>query len=163
MKQQNPLAQHKTFFSKARAYIAARNSGAVAYTADLKTRPLKDVNFSDVEFIGGLWRVQNRMEYTLTTIRDRELVLGDRIDLQEKNYFEYYRAAIPPVYNCYGPISALKYDMVAAKYETDKGTYWAYGKSIAEARAFLGIRLYDEYMDLVHRVACKNTMRGRGK
>ena len=43
-----------------------------------------------------------------------------------------------------------------AKYTTDQGTYWSYGNTIEQARAFLGIKLYDEYMDLIHTHACKN-------
>lgn len=155
MKQRNPLAQHKTFISKMRAFIADRYAGAFAYKSDDTRVPLKQVKFQDVEFIGGLWRVQHKLDYELRTIRDKQLILGPRIDLQEKNYFEYYQAATPPVYNCYGPLCQLTYDKVVARYITDKKEYWAYGNTVADARAFLGIKLYDEYMDLIHSAACK--------
>ena len=60
------------------------------------------------------------------------MIIGTRIEHNEKTFFEYYRAA-RLAYNCYGPIKPC-FDMVAAKYSTDKGTYWSYGKTIADAR-----------------------------
>ena len=154
MKYKNPLAEHKTKKQKYRAFISDRNSGKNAYKSDNTCVPLKDLNFNDVEFIAGFWRVQEFFDYDIQQIRDREIILGPRLEYKEKTFFEYYKVA-SLVYNCYGPVKP-NFNMVAAKYETDKETYWSYGKSIAEARAFMGIKLYDEYMDLIHSVACKN-------
>ncbi len=157
MLQKNPLATHKNNADKTRDFITDRRNGVVAHRADGTTVPLCDVKIEDVEFIGGLWRVQTRVDYDLFTIRDRRFIMGPRIDLTERNYFEYYKIAPAPMYNCYGPIFALTYDMVAARYVTDTREYWSYGKTVADARAFLGIALYDEYMDLIHAAACRNT------
>lgn len=156
MIQRNPLSQYKNIGAKHSAFIAARRRGEYAYCQDYTRIPLSQVKFGDVEFIGGLWRVQNKLDYNIMRVRDRDLILGPRIDVVEKNYFEYYSAANVPTYNCYGPIHGLEYNMVVAKYTTDRGTYWAYGKTIADARAFLGIKMYDEYMDVIHNMACRN-------
>lgn len=154
MKYKNPLAEHKTKIQKCRAFISDRNSGKKAYKSDNTVVPLKEVNVNDVEFIAGFWRVQDYFDYNIQQVRDRKIILGQRLEYKENTFFEYYQATTL-AYNCYGPIF-LGFDMVAAKYTTDKGVYWSYGKSIAEARAFMGIKLYDEYMDLIHSVACKN-------
>ncbi len=151
----NPLAPNWSMSEKYRKYLCDHKNGAYAYKSDNTRVPLNTVGVNDVEYIGGLWRVQNKMNFTISTIRDRQLILGPRIDLQEKNYFEYFQAARIPTYNCYGPIDKLVYDTVVAKYTTDRGIYWSYGKTVADARAFLGIKMYDEYMDVIHRTACR--------
>ena len=60
--------------------------------------------------------------------------------------------------NCYGRFIVGGPEVIVAKYDTDRGTYWSYGPTLEQARAFLGIKLYDEYMDLIHSVACKNKL-----
>lgn len=149
----NPLSFYKDNTQKLEAYMSSCQSGAVAYKSDNTRVPLKEMNINDVEFIGGLWRVQTKPVYNIQRIRDRDMIIGDKIQRTEKTFFNYYKASFL-VYNCYGPIEP-KFDMVAAEYKTDKCTYWAYGKTIAEARAFMGIKLYDEYKDLINSVACK--------
>lgn len=152
-KQRNPLAT-QTLEQKRIAYNRDCAKNIVAYKSDDSVIPLRATRLEDVEFIGGLWRVQDKIIHNVRIIRDQSMIIGTRIEHNEKTFFEYYRAA-RLAYNCYGPIKPC-FDMVAAKYSTDKGTYWSYGKTIADARAFLGTRLYDEYMDLIHAVACKN-------
>ncbi len=152
----NPLRTHLSKSDKTKDFVIDRNAGAMAYRQDEKPVPLKQCKFEDVEFIGGLWRLQEHAAYNIRKIRDQEFIMGPRIDITEKNYFEYYKIAKIPQFNCYGPIHAPKFDMVAARYITDHGEYWGYGTDVASARAFLGIRLYDEYMDLIHAAACRN-------
>lgn len=160
MNKRNPMAA-QTIAQKQLQYNNDCAQNARAYKSDETTVPLCDVPVGRVEFIGGLWRVQDKNDYNISMIRDRPMILGARIEHNEKTFFEYYRAALL-TYNCYGPLEP-RFDMIVAKYTTDKGTYWSYGRTIADARAFLGIRLYDEYMDLIHAVACKNTMAKREK
>lgn len=148
----NPLA-NQTLDEKRKKYSTDSTNSSFAYKSDTTKVPLKEMNINDVEFIGGLWRVQDKKSYNIQKIRDRDMIIGDKIQRTEKTFFNYYKASFL-VYNCYGPIEP-RFDMVAAEYKTDKGTYWAYGKTIAEARAFMGIKLYDEYMDLINSVACK--------
>lgn len=161
MKYKNPLAVYSNAAEKVQKYTQACKSGEFARQSDGRTVRLCDVAPDDVEFIGGMWRVQDDFKYDICTIRNRLMVLGERIAHTEKTFFEYYRAAWVG-FNCYGPFVSA-FDTVVAKYMTDDGTYWAYGANIAAARAFLGIRLYDEYMNMIHSVACKKTMRHQGK
>ena len=155
MKTRNPLSQ-QTLEQKKHQYDIDSANNVLAYKSDNTTIPLRCIKPENVEFIAGLWRVQDVFNYTITQIRDKEMVLGQRIEHNEKTFFEYYKAASVN-YNCYG-LLPLNFDMVVAKYTTDKGEYLAYGRTISSARAFLGIRLYDEYMDLIHKEACKNVM-----
>lgn len=129
--------------------------GAVAYSSDGKTRPLSQCNVDDVKFIAGLWRVQDKFEHKIQLVRDRQFVLLEKLNRIEHNKFEFYRAALV-ARNCYGWYLVRGHEMIVAKYETDKQTYWGYGTTIERARAFLGIRMYDEYCELIHSVACKN-------
>lgn len=152
MMNRNPLAQ-QTLKQKQKLYNSDVKRNAVAYNCTLTKIPLNTLRIENVEFIGGMWRVQKDCDYQIKEIRGKEILLGTRIDHDEKTFFEYYHGAIL-AYNCYGPIYPT-FDLVVARYVTDKGEYWSYGKTIADARAFLGIKLYDEYMDLIHANACK--------
>ncbi|MFQ6778391.1 MAG: hypothetical protein ACLRFI_03830 [Alphaproteobacteria bacterium] len=150
----NPLASYPDINEKKRAYDIACNDGKLALKSDNTWVELKSVPMDRVEFIAGLWRVQNKLDVTKQHVRDKDFILGRRLDVHEKNKFDFYDAAMVE-YNCYGLLQfGSRY--IVAKYETDKGTYWSYGTTVEQARAFLGIRLYDEYMDLIHSVACKN-------
>ncbi len=153
MKNRNPLTQ-LTLEQKQQKYTIDCAKGEIAYKSNDTTVPLRNVKLENVEFIAGLWRVQDVANYKISTIRNKQMILGPRIEHNEKTFFEYYKAAVL-TYNCYGPLTP-KYDMVAAKYTTDEGECWAYGNTIADARAFLGSRLYDEHKDLIHAEVCKN-------
>ena len=160
----NKLATHKTIAEKHRAYNAAVLDGhnkTMAYCSNGTTIPLADVDVSNVEFIGGLWRVQDSFPYKIQNVRDKSFVLHEKLDYQEKNLFEFYRASIV-TQHCYGYFMSPKHYIIA-KYTTDHGTYWSYGTTIEQARAFLGIKLYDEYMDLIHSVACQKISRNQAK
>lgn len=137
------------------AYKIHCGQGAMAYDSDGGKRPLSECDINDVKFVGGLWRIQNKFEYKIQIVRGEEFVLGDRINRTEKNLFEFYNAQMVGK-NCYGRFIVNGANWVVAKYKTDRDTYWAYGSTLEQARAFLGIRLYDEYRDLIHSVACKN-------
>lgn len=149
----NSLSIYKTEKEKKAAYLAAVNKNAVALTETGQKVPLRSLPSSQVDFVGGLWRVQRKFDAKIQVVRDKNFVLLKRLPHQEKNLFEFYEAA--QVYeNCYGKqISNAK--VIVAKYDTLQGTFWSYGLTIEQARAFLGIRLYDEYMDLIHHVANK--------
>ena len=157
---QNKLATHKTVAEKERAYNIAISDGthrAMAYSRDGTIAPLVNFPASDVEFIGGLWRVQTPFSHKIQNVRDKQFVLDTQLPHREKNHFEFYSAWLVSE-NCYGKfiVDGAKY--IVAKYTTDNGTYWSYGTTIEQARAFLGIKLYDEYMDLIHAHACKNQL-----
>lgn len=126
---------------------------AVAYDCDGNTRPLADCDVNNVKFVAGAWRIQNMFAHQIQRVRGKEFVLLEKIDRTEKNLFEFFRARAVGK-NCYGRFLVGGGEFVVAKCETAKGTYWAYGASIEQVRAFLGIRLYDEYKDLIHANAC---------
>lgn len=147
----NPLAtQHKTPQEKQSAFAAACRAGKSAYKSDGTTVPLATLHPDKVEFIAGLWRVQNETNYEIRQIRDRQLILGERMPHHERTLFEFYRA-MKPTFNCYGLLD-LGFNIVVAKYTTTSGTFWGYGRTIEEARAFLGIRLYDAHQELINDV-----------
>ena len=156
MKRRNKLALYQNNDDKIQAFNAARASGARAIQGEGDSIPLSQLTVDDVEFVGGRWCVQLDFPYDISKIRDRELVLVDRIPHTERIPFEYYRAYHFGE-NCFGPFLSAKPEVVVAKYETDDGVYWGYGNTIEQARAFLGIKLFDQYMDLIHATACKNT------
>ncbi len=157
MIQKNPLSTHKNKEEKFVAYMTSVGNGEFAYKSNGTSVPLLTMTIDAVEFIGGLWRVQTPAHYKTTRIRDAEFIMGPRIDVMEKNYFEYYHIARPPVFNCYGPIAEPKFDMVAGHYILGDKEYWSYGKNIADARAFLSIAVYDDNRDLIHAAAGHNT------
>ncbi|MBR1380312.1 MAG: hypothetical protein IJ560_01870 [Alphaproteobacteria bacterium] len=144
----NSLSQFRTLDEKR---VAFRNAVAANEFAHCETGvpiPMRNVNINDVDFVGGLWRIQRIFPYTVQQVRDKRFVLFDQIERTEKNLFVYYRAA--SVYeNCYGPIIGAP-SHVVARYDTDNGPMWAYGDTIEAARAFLGIALFDKHIDLIH-------------
>ncbi len=161
-KKNNSMATHVSDFDKVRDYNSARACGELAHLSNGKTVPLNAVKLHDVEFIGGLWRVQDKFPHQIQIVRDVPFVLGERISRTERNHFEFFWACRVSE-NCYGKYLTSQPSYVVAKYTTDKQTYWAYGQTVEQARAFLGIRLYDEYMDLIHSVACQKPVREKQK
>ncbi len=157
MKYTNPLAEYKDPVAKRRAFNSAAASGKAAWDASGREYFLRGLNIDDVEFIGGAWRVQNKFDKQIQLVRGEELVLGERLNRTERNHFEFYSAHLVGL-NCYGRFVMGGPGVIVAKYETDDETHWAYGKTLEQARAFLGIRLYDKYMDLIHAAACKKKL-----
>lgn len=129
--------------------------GAMAIDAKGKERPLSECDINEVKFIAGLWRIQNKFDHKIQMVRGQKFVLLEKINRIEKNLFEFYRGAIVSQ-NCYGYFIIPGADNIVAKYETDDETFWAYGNTLEQARAFMGICLYDKYQDLIHATACKN-------
>lgn len=140
--------------SKELLYKMHCQRGAMAIDSVGAKRPLSECNINDVKLCAGLWRIQNKFEHNIQLVRGKEFVLLEKLNRTEKNKFEFYRAAVVGN-NCYGRFLVPGNQGVVAKYETDKQTYWAYGPTIEQARAFLGIRLYDEYQDLIDSVVCR--------
>lgn len=104
--------------------------------------------FNDVEFISGLWRIQDKFDKKITIVRKKEFVIGDKLPHNEHTNFEFYHA-FSVCNNCYGRFIFSTPDYIVAKFETARGTYWAYGTTIEQARAYLGIKLCDEYQDII--------------
>lgn len=157
----NPLAEYynpkksdkENAAAKRIEYNKALDAGAVAYTGFRECEPLENFEFNDVEYIAGLWRVQHKIPYEITNVRDRQFVLVEKLPWTEKNKFEYHRAALATWggTGCLADVS--RPDWIVAKYETPRGTFMSYGQTIEQARAFLAISIYDEYQDLIHTAA----------
>ncbi len=148
---ENPMDEYKTFADRKKAYdLACTQNGVYAVDVNLKKIPLNKVSVKKLAFVGGFWRVQKHFPYEITRVRDKDMVIMDRIKYRDKTEFEYYNAK-DVGYNCYGPftINGNTSDYVVSKSVTNKGVCWGYGKSIESARAFLGLKLLDEYMDVV--------------
>ena len=157
----NPLDEYKDSRKKAIALTKAIDNKEMAVDEHGNMQPVERY-FSKYAFVAGLWRVQVDFPYEITRVRDKDMVLTEKIDHQETTLFEFYRAKLLG-YNCYGPfvIKDDKYDYIVAKYVTDNKTYWAYGKTIEQARAFMGIKMYDEYKDVINTIACKKKIQGK--
>ena len=157
----NPTSEFKTVAEKRVAYNKALNEKAVAYIDFDNTIALgtPGAEFNDVEFIGGLWRVQKPFDKQTIRTRDGlEFVLGEKIPRQEHTKFDFFKAYLVNI-NCYGRYvfeNKNGYDCIVAGYKTNRGTFWAYGKTISDARAFLAIKLYDEYQDLIDKEIQQN-------
>ena len=149
---------YTTVAEKRVLYNRAIENNAVAYIGFKKTVPLgaPGAGFNDVEFISGLWRVQKKFPYKMTKVRDKEFVLVKKLPHQEHTKFEFY-SATATVWGGGGQSADIENpDWIVAKYETPRGTYWSYGRNISEARAYLGIELYDKHQDLIHRELFRN-------
>lgn len=115
----------------------------------------------DVDLIGGQWHIQNNFDYSkIVHVRDKDMILMGKLPRKENTNFEYWNAKLVG-YNCFGPFVSKgnNPDYIVAKYETDNGPLWGYGKTLEEARAFLGLKLFDEYKDIIHLIACRNKIR----
>lgn len=110
-----------------------------------------------VDKVAGVWRIQRNFPYEITRVRDKDMVIMDRINYKDKTGFEYYNTKCVG-YNCYGPFmtGGNTSDYIVSKSVTNKGVCWGYGKTIESARAFLGLKLLDEYMDVVKSVMNQN-------
>lgn len=106
----------------------------------------KGAKLQNVDKVAGLWRVQKKFPYSITRVRDKDLILTEKIQYKEESTnFEYWYAKRFD-YNCYGPfiIDISKPDFVVAGCVTDKGIRWAYGPEITDARAYLALKLWAE-------------------
>ena len=157
----NPLDEYKDSRKKSTALTRAIDNNEMAVDEHGKLQPVER-SFSKFAFVGGMWRVQVNFPYEITRVRDKDMVLTEKLDHTETTLFEFYRAKLLN-YNCYGPfvVADNKYDYIVAKYITDDKTYWAYGKTIEQARAFMGIKMYDEYKDVINTIACKKKLWGK--
>lgn len=147
----NNLSDFKTDNQKIAAYIRDVKSKNIiyAYKSDGACVPLRGLHLRDVEHVGGLWRVQDKFPYEIENVRKKDFVIGKKLPHVERTLFDFYEAYLV-CENCYGKYMATKPDYIVAKYVTNRGIFGAYGKTIEDARAYLGIKLYDEFQDIIH-------------
>ena len=158
----NPYDEYKNSHIKATIWARACKNNEKAINRSGETFPVKNFTIDELAFVAGLWRIQEKFPYHITMIRDKEMVLVKKLDRVENTLFEFYQAKLVG-HNCYGRFvfENDKPDYIVAKYETDTKTYWGYGKTLEDARAYLGIRVYDEYKDVINAIACKDKMKHR--
>jgi len=148
----NSYSQFPNVFSKRCKYNDDMLAGVYAVDENsnkiLLGEPGAQIN--EVEFIAGVWRIQNKFPYKVVNVRGQDFVLLEKLDYKEKTKFDFY-SAVTIGLNCYGYfIIPNSNDYIVARYETEKGVFMAYGQTKEQARAFLGIKLYDQYQDLIH-------------
>ena len=120
-----------------------------AQKADGTSIPLKYVSVSRVDRIGDLWRVQTPFSKPIRIVRKQEFVIGNKLPHIEHTKFDFYEAFSVGM-NCYGRFVFPKPDYIVAEYRVANMVFDAYGKTIEDARAYLGIKLYDEFQDVIH-------------
>ena len=127
---------YTTVAEKRVLYNRALAENAVAYTGFKQSVPLglPGAEFNDVEFIGGLWRVQKKFPYKITNVRKKDFVLIKKLPHQEHTKFEFYSAAAI-TWGGNGCSADIAHpDWVVARYKTNRGIYMAYGRTIEQAR-----------------------------
>lgn len=150
-----------TELDKESRYERSCANNELAYRSDGMTISLRALSSSQVEYIAGLWRVQKPFPYTVQDVRGNPFVLLEKLPHTEKTLFEFYKASLVGE-NCYGRY-LVNAPYIVAKYSIDDGDFYGYGTSIEHARAFLGVKLYDEYKHLIHKHACKGQKNIRQK
>lgn len=160
----NPLDEYKNTREKSAAWNEACRNNEMAVNNKNETFPVKNFDMGKLAFVAGLWRIQQDFKQKITRVRDKDMVLMDKLDHVENTLFEFWNAK-EIAYNCYGVFLSLgnKPDYIVAKYDTDKETYLGYGRTLEEARAFLGLKMYDEYKDVINAIACANKLKNKTK
>ncbi|MCR5194480.1 MAG: hypothetical protein K6B71_03075 [Alphaproteobacteria bacterium] len=150
----NKLDTYKNTREKSSAWVDAVYKGVLAVDEKGNRFPVKNYDMSELAFVAGVWRVQRDFPYEIINVRNIDMVLLNKIDRKESTLFEFWNAKHVE-YNCYGPFvsTGKSHEYVVAKYATATRTYWGYGKNLEEARAYLGLKLYDEYKDVIHVIA----------
>lgn len=149
----NSFSEFKTDAQKTAAYIrdkVKKISPVLAYKSDGTCVPMRDIRLNQVEFVAGLWRVQNDFPYKIENVRKKDFVIGKKLPHVERTLFDFFEAYSVGE-NCYGKYIGKNPDYIVAKYVTAHGVYSAYGKTIEDARAYLGIKLYDEFQGVIHK------------
>ena len=147
----NSFSEFKTDSQKLVQYLRDKNSKketVCAYKSDGTRVPLKDCRLINLEYVAGLWRVQDEFPYTIENVRKKDFVIGNKLPHEERTGFIFYEAYSVGE-NCYGKYKSDKPDYIVAKFETPRGVFSAYGKTIEDVRAYLGIKLWDAFPDVL--------------
>lgn len=154
----NSLSDFTSDSQKVAAYIRDRKKKETvyAYKSDDSRLPLKECRLKDVECVGGLWRIQDKFPYKIEIVRKKPFVIGAKLPYVEHTLFDFYEAFLVSE-NGYGKFIGKKPEYIVAKTVTSRGVFSAYGETREDARAYLGLKLYDEFQDIIH--AEKNSQR----
>ena len=140
------------------------NAKAITSNGHSITLGERSAKFENVDFVAGLWRVQKKFPYKITRVRDKDMVLMNKIQHTESTNFEYWNAK-QVGYNCYGPfvIEGKSADFVVSHCVAGKNEFWGYGTTIESARAFLGLKIWDELRDVIHAAVFNNAQQDKTK
>ena len=147
----NSLSDFKSDTQKLTAFLRDRGKKSetiFAYKSDGSRVPLRDLCIKKVEHVGGAWRIQEEFPYEIENVRKKDFVIGNKFPHTERTGFVFYEAYSVSE-NCYGKYRVSQPDYIVAKMETVRGTFSAYGKTIADVRAYLGIKLWDAFPDVI--------------
>lgn len=126
----------KTLQEKTERYNMDVNKNVKAFTESLENFNLKKFDITEVEFCGGFWRIQTKLEGDIKAIYDEYFIIKEKLKksdlpLNELSIFDYYTAYIVRP-GAYGP---KKYDNKNIVVKC--GNTWRYGKDLSEARSKL--------------------------
>lgn len=160
-KEGNPVPEGEARIRKMAIFSVDEVNGvkAVAENRSAITLGKNGAKLEQVDRINGIWHIQKKFPYEITLVRKQDMVLMKKLDRVENTGFEFYTAK-SVAYNCFGPF--LSSDYIVAKCETDEGPFWGYGKTMDDARAYLCLKLYGEYQDVILSIACRK-MRNKNK
>ena len=159
----NPVPEGEARITKGIMFSVDEQNGvkAIAENRSDITLGKNGAKLEQVDRINGVWHIQNNFDYSkIVLVRDQDMVLIQKLNRIENTQFEYWSAKVVG-YNCFGPFvfKETEYDYIVAKYETDEGVLYGYGKTLEQARAYLGLKLFDEYKDIIHAIACRNKIK----
>nr|MBQ0091256.1 hypothetical protein [Candidatus Enterousia merdequi] len=156
----NIYDEYKDVRTKSEAFTKAVQNHIKAIDSNGNMINMDLLNLDDVAYVSGAWRVQVDFPYKISNIRKRDMVLLEKLNRVENTLFEFWSAKFVG-YNCYGPFVSKneKPDCIVAKYDTDNGAFWGYGETLEKARAFLGLKVYDEYKEVINAIACRQKLR----
>lgn len=154
----NDLADYgKDIAKKREKYNVDVDNRVYAYQKEGAPVLLREVDFNDVDFIGGVWRVQEPFDargYQMVEIRDKKFVLLNKLPRQERTKFEFYNAASVN-WGAFGLVSDFEPVFIIAKYDTNRGVFYSYRCKLTDpyalenARAHLAGKVLEAYQDLV--------------
>lgn len=143
--------------------------GVYAYFYDNNKKPVRldalDTEKYIVKFIAGLWRIREKptKSYSITTVYDRQFVLGPEIKINERDdfNFKYYQAGLVH-YDLFG-VLIPQFDWVVAKCNTIRGPVTRYGATRAEARAFLRGAIMDNFASKIANIVLEQNLTSKEK
>lgn len=152
------------FVKKAAFCKAVHNEKAISANGRKIVLGEKGAKLENVDRVAGLWRVQKKFPHKITRVRDRDMVLIKKLNYNENTKFEYWTAKLVE-YNCYGPfiIDGNGADFIVSHCVTNKNEFWGYGTTIESARAFLGLKIWDEHRDVIHDAVFNNAQQNKIK
>jgi len=159
------LSDFKTVAEKRAAYNKGLDNQDIVLLPGGGTTLLgsEGAKFNDVDFLGGLWRVQQPFDsrgYPVITIydnknkKDLRFVLLQKLDRQEHTNFVYYNAA-SVIWGAHGLSCSFEPTYIIAKYATNRGLFYSYrckltdSNALENARAHLAGNVLAAYQDVI--------------